>query len=127
MIERRVDVRAEPVGVYSRRAGERGNRGVRSNELAGAQGDQFADRYAVAGHDERLASVEGAHDVAAAVAEFALGDFASHDGPIVAPVLRHLCGNAPGVGFAHHSRACAELPAVGSQRGHTAGGRPRAS
>ena len=80
MVERRVDVRAEPVGIDRRRARERGNRGVCRNELTGAQGDQLADRYAVACHDERLASVEGAHDVAAAVAEFALGDFASHGG-----------------------------------------------
>ena len=57
MIERRVEVRAEPVGIDHRRARERGNRGICSNELTAAQGDQFADRYAVACHDECLASV----------------------------------------------------------------------
>ena len=95
VIEHRVDVRAEPVGIDRRRARERCKRGVRGDELTGAQGDQFADRYAVTCHDERLASVEGAHDVAAAVSEFALGDFASHDGPTVARVLRHLRGGVP--------------------------------
>ncbi len=94
MIDRCVDVRAESVGIDHRRARERGNRGICSNELTGAQGDQFADRYAVTCHDERLASVEGAHDVAAAVTEFALSDFASHNEPIVAHVLR-LCVGAP--------------------------------
>lgn len=93
MIERRVDVRAEPVGIDCRRVRERRNRGVCSNELTGAHGDQLADRDAIACHDERLASVEGAHDVAAAVAEFALGDFAGHNGAIVAHVLRQ-AGNA---------------------------------
>jgi hypothetical protein len=76
VIEHRVDVGTEPVGIDRRRARERGNGGVRSNELTRAQWDQFADRYAVARHNECLASVERAHDVAAAVAEFALGDFA---------------------------------------------------
>jgi hypothetical protein len=90
VIEHRVDVRAEPLGIDRRRARERGDRCVRSYELTGAPGNQFTDGYAVAGHDERLASVEGAHDVAAAVAEFTLGDFASHSGSTVARVLRRL-------------------------------------
>ncbi len=72
MVEQRVDVRPEP-GIDRRCARERGNRGVCANKLTGAHGDQLADRYAVTCHDERLASVKGAHDVAAAIAEFALG------------------------------------------------------
>ena len=114
MIERSVDVRAEPVCVDRRRARERGNRGVCGNELAGAQGDQFADRYAVACHDERLASVEGAHDVAAAVAEFALGDFTSHRDPIVAHVLRH-AWRRPGL-----ESACRSPRFIGVARGWVA-------
>lgn len=70
VIEHRVDVRAEPIGIDRRRARERGNRGVRSNELAGTRCDQLADRYAVARYDECLATVEGAHDVAAAVSSW---------------------------------------------------------
>jgi len=92
VIERRVDVRSEPVGIDRGGAGERGNRGVCSNELAGAQGNRLADGYAVACHGACLASVEGAHDVAAAVAELPLGDFACHIA--VARALRRLHGDA---------------------------------
>lgn len=100
MIEQRVYVRPELVGIDRRRTRERGKRGVCANKLTGAQWDELADRYAVTRHDERLASVEGAHDVAAAVAEFALGDFSSHDGRSVARVLRNLACRRPGLEFA---------------------------
>jgi hypothetical protein len=81
VVERRVDVRAEAVSVDRRRAGERGDCGVGSDELAGLQGNQLADGHAVARHDERFAAVEGAHDLAAAVAQFPLSDLAGHDVP----------------------------------------------
>src|SRR5260221_5755223 len=94
VIEHRVDVGAEPAGIECRRAGERGNRGVCGDELARPQGDEFADCHAIARHDERLATVEGAHDVAASVAQFALCDLTSHE-QTVAPVL-HAAGARPG-------------------------------
>ena len=78
VVERRGDVRAEAGRVDSRRAGERGDCGVCGDELAGAQGDELSDGHAIARHDERFAAVEGAHDLAAAIAQFALGDLASH-------------------------------------------------
>ena len=57
------------------------------DEPVATQWGQFADRNTVSGHDERLALVELAHDLAAVVAQFALRDFGSHSSS-VAPVLR---------------------------------------
>ena len=78
VIERSVDIRPEPLGFNRGCPGERGDRGVGRHELARAQRDELADRHTVARDDERLAAVERAHDLTAAVAEFALRDLASH-------------------------------------------------
>ncbi|MGH8302167.1 MAG: hypothetical protein ACRET5_11955 [Steroidobacteraceae bacterium] len=43
------------------------------HELFAADRGQIADRYASTGHDEGFARVEGAHDLAAVVSQFALG------------------------------------------------------
>ncbi len=40
---------------------------------------QFRDGYSVARHDEAFAPVEGAHDLAAVVAQLSLRDVSGHD------------------------------------------------
>jgi len=49
------------------------------DECPRPHGNKFADRYAVARNREGLAPVQGSHDSAAVVAEFALSNTAAHD------------------------------------------------
>lgn len=89
LIDDRVHVLAEAVGIDPRRPAESGNRGIGVHELPAAKRQQLADRRPVAGDDEGLPPIEGAHDLAAAVAQLALGDAMLHERS-VAPVLHHL-------------------------------------
>ena len=86
LVEKRIDVVAEPPSVDGGRAVENGDCGLRCHELALSQRRQLSDRHAVASYDERLPAVERAHDLAALVPELALCDLPGH-AAIVAHVL----------------------------------------
>ena len=60
------------------RAGKRGHDSIGRHEHTLAQRGQLSDRYAVSRDEEGLPFVERAHDSAAVVAEFALGDASAH-------------------------------------------------
>ncbi len=57
------------------------------------QRGKLADRDSIPGYDERLALVELAHNVAAVIAQFPLGDLFGHT-TTVARVLRRLTARA---------------------------------
>ena len=78
LIEVTVKVIAETGGVDSRGMGERRGDGLPCDETPAAERDQLANGHSVAGDDEGLALVESAHDFAAVVAKFSLGDRFSH-------------------------------------------------
>lgn len=63
--------------------------GVGADEPMATQWGQLADRNTISGHDERLALVELAHDLAAVVAQLALGDFGSHIGTVARVLQLH--------------------------------------
>jgi len=87
LIEQRVDVVAEPLGVDEWGAGELSDRALRRYELPLPKRRQLSHWNAVARNDERLAAIELAHDLAALVSELALGDLSCHTNT-VAHVLR---------------------------------------
>ena len=68
LIDQAVDIGPESIPVDRGRALEDSDRGVRRDELTLSQRDQFAHWDSVAGDDERLATIERAHDLAAFVA-----------------------------------------------------------
>src|SRR6266540_1989461 len=53
---------------------------VSRSEPVAPNRDEFTDGHAATGHHERLPAVESAHDLAAVVTQFALGDRATHPG-----------------------------------------------
>jgi hypothetical protein len=57
---------------------EHGNGAVGTNEAVPAQRGQFTDRYAVAGHHERLAFIESSHDLSALGSQLSLSDLSGH-------------------------------------------------
>jgi hypothetical protein len=78
LVEQRVEVGTELLGVDRRcvREGRHGPRG--RNEAPSADRGQLAYFLAVPGHEERLAPINGPHDLAALVAELALRDLPCH-------------------------------------------------
>jgi hypothetical protein len=73
-----VDVGAELVGVDRGRSGEGRQRGIAGDVPSTTHGSQLADGHPVAGDAERFAGIERAHDLAAVVAQFPLGQISSH-------------------------------------------------
>src|SRR5207253_10001627 len=59
-------------------SGEGTDRCLGADERPRPHRRQLADRHAVAGDDERLALIEGAHDAPAVIAKLALRNPASH-------------------------------------------------
>src|SRR5271156_1128760 len=82
-----IEIRSEPVEPHPRSAPERGNGRLGAYESMPAQRGKLADRDSIPGHDERLAVVKLAHNVAAVVTQLPLGDLFGHTRS-VAPVLR---------------------------------------
>src|ERR1700746_1748875 len=82
-----IEIRSEPVEPHPRSAPERGDGGLGADESTPTQRGQLADRDSIPGHDERLALVKLAHDVAAVIAQLPLGDLFGHTHS-VARVLR---------------------------------------
>src|SRR5947199_2735172 len=74
----RIDVGTEAARVDGGRIPEDGNDGRRRHEPVAPQGSELAYRHSVASDDEGLPLVEPAHDLAAVVAELALGNGFSH-------------------------------------------------
>jgi len=74
----RIDVGTEAARVDDGRIPEDGNDGRRRHEPVAPQGSELAYRHSVASDDEGLSLVEPAHDLAAVVAELALGNGFSH-------------------------------------------------
>jgi hypothetical protein len=74
----RIDIGTEAARVDGGRIPENGNDCRRRHEPVAPQGSEFAYRHTVASEDEGLSPVEPAHDLAAVVAELALGDGFSH-------------------------------------------------
>src|SRR5205085_6788318 len=87
LVEEGVDIGPESLSVDGRCAVEDGEGGVRSDKLTLPKRDQLSHRHAVAGDDERLATVECSHDFSAFVAQFSLSDLTAHR-RTVARVLR---------------------------------------
>ena len=84
-----IEIRSEPVEPHPRSAPERGNGRLGAYESMPAQRGKLADRDSIPGHDERLALVKLAHNVAAVVTQLPLGDLFGHTRN-VARVLRML-------------------------------------
>lgn len=84
-----IEICSEPVEPHRRSAPERGDGRLGADESMAAQRGKLADRDSIPGHDERLALVEPAHNVAAVIAQLPLGDLLGHTGR-VARVLPRL-------------------------------------
>src|ERR1700739_2991963 len=82
-----IEICSEPVELHPRSAPERGDGRLGADETMPTQRGKLADRDSIPGHDERLALVKLAHDVAAVIAQLPLGDPFSHT-QSVARVLR---------------------------------------
>ena len=78
LVDDRVDVGSESFTVEDRSAREEGDRCVGAHELTLPERRQLADRDAVTGDDEHLATIERAHDLAALVPELSLTDLSRH-------------------------------------------------
>lgn len=115
LIDEAVDVSAEPRGVDGRGVLEGGERNVGRDEATPVDRRELGDRDAVAGDQEALAFVEGAHDLAALIAQMSLCDDTSHHAT-VARVLRTSCANP----FAAITRREVEAQVRCLQRGHPA-------
>lgn len=74
----RIDIGTEAVRVDRGRIPEEGNDCRRGHKSVAPQGGELAHRHTMASDDERLSLIEPAHDLAAFVAELALGDGFSH-------------------------------------------------
>ncbi len=81
-----------------------------ANETAPAKRDELADRDAVTGDHEGLALIEPAHDLAAVVAEFSLGDRFNHAGGVAR--VRH---QAPNYAATYRTR-CLSRASADAQR-----------
>lgn len=64
--------------VHHRCTTEHGDCAVRAHEAVTSERDEFPDGYTATRDDECLALIELAHDLAAVVAEFALGGLSGH-------------------------------------------------
>src|ERR1700739_2087418 len=73
-----IEICPAPVEPHPRSAPERGDGHLGADESTPTQRGKLADRNSVPGHDERLALVKLAHDVAAVIAQLALGDLPGH-------------------------------------------------
>ena len=82
-----IEIRSEPVELHPRSPPERDDGRLGAYESMPTQRRKLADRDAIPGHNERLALVKLAHDVAAVVAQLPLGDMFGHTAS-VARVLR---------------------------------------
>ena len=82
-----IEICSEPVELHPRSAPERGDGRLGADETMPTQRGKLADRDSIPGHDERLASVKLAHNVAAVIAQLSLGDLFGHT-PSVARVLQ---------------------------------------
>jgi len=78
LIDRRIEIAPEASSVDIRSRRESGKDRVFRYEDAPFCWPKFTHGDAVARDDERIPSIEGAHDVAAFVSEFALSDFSLH-------------------------------------------------
>src|SRR5512139_1070685 len=73
-----VEICSELVELHPRSAPERGDGRLGADKPMPAQRGKLADGDSVPGHDERLALVKLAHDVAAVIAQLPLGDLFGH-------------------------------------------------
>jgi hypothetical protein len=85
-----IEIRSEPVELDSRSAPERGDGRLGTYESMPTQRGKLADRDSIPGHDERLALVKLAHNLATVIAQLALSDLFGHT-QSVARVLRSPC------------------------------------
>ena len=90
LIYKPIDVGSELLVVDMTNAGKRGDGDLGRHKPAAANRPQLTDRRAIASHDERFASVELSHDLAAVVAQLSLTDLTRHDKTSVAPLLHPL-------------------------------------
>ena len=93
-----IEICSEPVERHARSAPERGDRRFGADESMPMQRGKLADRDSVPGHDERLALVKLAHNVAAVVAQFPLGDLFGHISSVARVLRRHRCQSASTAG-----------------------------
>ena len=75
---RPIEIRSEPVELNPRSAPERGDGRLGADESMPTQRGKLADRDSIPGHDERFALVKLAHNLAAVIAQLALGDLPGH-------------------------------------------------
>ena len=75
-----IEICSEPVEFDWRSAPERGDGRLGADESMPTQWGKLADRDSIPGHDERLALVKLAHNLAAVIAELTLGDLSGHTG-----------------------------------------------
>jgi hypothetical protein len=74
LLERPVDVVAEPLRVDRRRVRERREDGILGHEALAADWDQLADGDAVARHDKAVTRIQRAHHLTAVVTKLPLRD-----------------------------------------------------
>ena len=73
-----VEVRSEPVELHARSVSERGDSRLGAHESMSTQRGQLADRDSIPGHDEGLALVKLAHNLAAVIAKLTLSNLFGH-------------------------------------------------
>ena len=78
MVNHGVNVCTEPVRVDGGRVGEGGPDHLCGDELSASKWDELSQWDAIARDDERLASIEASHDLAAVISQLPLRDFFSH-------------------------------------------------
>ena len=81
-----IEVGSQPVELHARSAPERRHSRRGADESMPTQWGKLADRDPIPGHNEGFALVKLAHNLAAVIAEFTLGDLSGHT-PTVARVL----------------------------------------
>jgi hypothetical protein len=73
-----IEVRPQPVELYARGASERRQNRLGTDESTPTQWGKLADRHPIPGNDERFALVKPTHNLAAFIAQLALGDLTGH-------------------------------------------------
>jgi hypothetical protein len=73
-----IEVGSQTVELHARSAPERRHSRLCTDESTPTQWGKFADRDPVPGHNEGLALVKLAHNLAAVIAELTLGDLSGH-------------------------------------------------
>jgi len=73
-----VEVGSQPAELYAWSAAERRHGRMGTDESMATQWGKLADRDPIAGHNEGFALVKMAHNLAAVITQFALGDFSGH-------------------------------------------------